>query len=271
MQPPVRSTVLGLATRSRCRASAEARCNQAFTLVELLLVVTIVGVLAALLMPALSNAKLKGKRLACLNNLRQLGLGFHLYVADNTGRLPANYPGDDPARVWVPGNMRADEDATNRVLLTRGRLFPYANHASLYHCPSDSSLRNGVARVRSYSMNGWLGSRYMERAEKPTDFRTFVLDNELAMIGPSRLWTLMDEHEASIDDSWFLVTMDDSRPFASFPATRHERGYGLSFADGHAESYAMRDPNSNWLGVLNHSLSARNTDWLRLKQVTTVR
>jgi prepilin-type processing-associated H-X9-DG protein len=83
------------------------------------------------------------------------------------------------------------------------------------------------------------------------------------------LWILADEHEASIEDGWFLVTMNDSQPFASFPATRHQRGYNLDFADGHAETFKLRDPGSQFPD--RQGVGAKNSDWLRLKQATTVR
>ena len=85
---------------------------------------------------------------------------------------------------------------------------------------------------------------------------------------PAGFVQIADEHEATIDDAWFLVTMDDSRPFASVPATRHERGYGLNFADGHAEYYKLRDPQTP---DAEQRVGAQNTDWQRLKQVTTVK
>ena len=84
-------------------------------------------------------------------------------------------------------------------------------------------------------MNGWMGSRYMETGPSEKGYRTFVRESEIAADGPASLWVIADEHEATIDDGWFLVTMDDSQPFASAPATRHRHTYDLSFADGHAE------------------------------------
>ena len=80
----------------------------------------------------------------------------------------------------------------------------------------------------------------------------------------------MDENETTLDDGWFLVTMDDSEPFASAPATRHQRSYGLNFADGHAETYRLRDPSSQF-SVAQAQIGARNADWIRLKLVTTVK
>jgi prepilin-type N-terminal cleavage/methylation domain-containing protein len=243
--------------------------DSAFTLIELLLVIAIIAVLAALLMPALATAKSKGKQTACLNNLRQLALSFQMYSADNDGKLAQNNPLAEPGgNCWVLGDMKVGADATNTAIIRQGKLFPYAGQVALYRCPTDPSRVNDVPRVRSYAMNSWVGSRYMETHSRPTGFRTYVRDSELSAVGPAMLWVIADEHEASIDDAWFLVTMDDSRPFASFPATRHERSYGLNFGDGHAEFYKLRDPKTE-LG--EGQTSPSNTDWQRLKQVTTIR
>jgi len=256
--------------QSRIAADRNVRAP-AFTLIELLSVVAIIGVLTALLLPALSAAKAKGQQTACLNNLKQLALSAQMYPADNGGKLAANIPvlafGSAPGtNAWVLGNMKSFYDATNGALIRQGLFFPYASQLPIYRCPADPSQIGSVSRARSYSMNGWMGSRYMETSFSQNNLRTFVKDNELITAGAANLWMIADEHEASIDDAWFLVTMDDSRPFASFPGTRHTRGYSLNFADGHAEKYRLRDSNSQSPAK---QVTYQNADWIRLKQVTT--
>jgi len=229
-----------------------------------------IAVLAALLLSALVAAKARAKEAICLNNLNQLTLAAQIYAADNDGKLAENHSlsNSRATNSWVLGNMQNSHDATNVTLLRQSKLFPYAHNEGLFHCPADDSQSGGVPRVRSYSMNSWMGSRDMETAPySPTGYRTFVKDSELARAGAGTLWYIADEDVTTIDDGWFLVTMDDSQPFASFPATRHFRGYGLNFVDGHTEIYRLRDPNSR--ANMSAATVKNNTDWVELKQVTT--
>jgi type II secretory pathway pseudopilin PulG len=259
--------VAKLATPPGCEGEGAYCRERAFTRTELLLVIAIIAILAALLIPALAAVQARGRRIACLDNLKQAAVSFQMYTADNDGKLAQNCPlVGVGTNSWVLGDMKVSSDSTNKTLIRQGKFFPYASQVALYRCPADPSRTGEAPRVRSYSMNGWIGSRYMETYPGSTGFRTFVRDSELAAAEPSRIWVMTDEHEVSIDDAWFLVTMDDRQPFASLPATRHEHSYGLNFADGHAEFFKMRNP-----GTGEGTSGPDNPDWQRLKAVTTTR
>src|SRR5215831_12946297 len=96
-----------------------------FTLVELLVVMAVILVLAALLLPALQRARARGQTAACINNLRQLGLAAASYSSD-AGRFPTILE-------WLydrPGQAEGD--------LTTGKLFPYLKSKSTYLCPTQA-------------------------------------------------------------------------------------------------------------------------------------
>ena len=255
---------------SKCRRRQPA----AFTLIELLVVISIIALLAAMLLPVLASAKSKGRQIACVNNLRQLVTAWIMYAGDNNTKFAVNLPTQSPAQPqatnsanWTCGDMKISQEATNATLLQLGQLYPYASQTAIYRCASDTFLSNGVSHVRSYSMNGWVGSRVMSALRGGFGYQTYVKESEMAAKGTSTIWVFIEEHEASIDDPWFLVTMDDSQPFASFPASHHQRGYNLSFADGHVERYGLHDASTISPA---YAISAKNTDWIKLKLVTTL-
>jgi prepilin-type N-terminal cleavage/methylation domain-containing protein len=250
--------------------------TRGFTLIELLTVVATIAILAALLLPILSKAKIKAQRTSCLSNLRQLGIAWMMYADDNHGFLPESYPVSNPD-VWVQGDMTKVSDVSNAALIKAGKLFPYNRTVGIYRCPAD----NGVAidgkvypTVRSYSMNSFMGARDLAIGAIPSTAAGFVpffaKDSDIPR--PDQLWVLLDEDERSINDGFF-VTDPSARIWMDFPAMsmhRHSFSYALDFADGHSAVWRLNDSRTFQVSF-NKTEQPGNTDLARLAGVTTTK
>jgi len=248
--------------------------RQGFTLIELLAVVATIAILAALLLPILSKAKIKAQRTACFSNLRQLGVAWQMYYTDNNGYLVPSFPGSP--EVWVQGNMTNAAEALNKDLIAEGRLYHYSQNTAVYHCPGDAGVAiqgKILPSVRSYSMNCFMGARDPGLPSIPdtaAGFRDFFAkDSDLPR--PSEYWVLIDEDERSINDGFF-ITDPTAQTWFDFPALsehRHNFSFTLSFGDGHSEVWRPVDPRTQQVSAPETDQFG-NKDLDRLARATTV-
>jgi prepilin-type N-terminal cleavage/methylation domain-containing protein/prepilin-type processing-associated H-X9-DG protein len=224
--------------QSRSRPSRTS--PKAFTLIELLVVIAIIAILAGMLLPALSRAKGKAQGIACMNNVKQLTLGWGLYVDDNDD-LCVNNHGIGQTKAdrnnWVNNVLSWDavDDNTNSVLVTEALLGVYVgNSVPVFKCPSDKANAANGPRVRSYSMNSLVGDPgELVDQFNPTlkqFFRTAEVGN------PSGVFLFLDEHPDTLNDGFFMNRLDDYE-WGNLPSSFHNNGANLSFLDGHAESH----------------------------------
>lgn len=253
------------------------RTKKGFTLVELLVVISIIALLLAILMPSLQKAREMGKRAVCVNQLHQITLAWMLYAEDNSDRLvnsqtspivessgewdwsnaidPSTGQPYEPTWVGWAGDTFVPEDPANKgessyhatieeqlEEIRIGTLFTYSENVASYKCPVGE-----IGNERTYSivdaMNGIRNNL----------FKDMYYDKMSQIRRPSDRMVFIDSGEVTAS-SWTINNPRSNQPYASswmeHIASRHGDGTTFSFADGHSEHWAWTNRNTKDIGKL---------------------
>lgn len=205
--------------------------RQAFTLIELGVVISILGILASLLLPALSRAQAKGWQSGCFNNARQHALAILMYADDHQDELP-------------PVTM---ETAAGEEIEWTALLSAYLPQQRVHLCPSDKHSKRVSYGFNELAFVDFEDDRPI-RAKRLTEFPRAASTLALGDLGVD------DDFATSLPDTLKMVAptdeLDDEED--ARPAARHSSRCNLGFLDGHAEAmdldnfYHRQSPSNRW-------------------------
>jgi prepilin-type processing-associated H-X9-DG protein/prepilin-type N-terminal cleavage/methylation domain-containing protein len=224
------------------RPPPATRHSCAFTLVELLVVIGIIAMLAAMLLPVLGKTTATAKRADCVSNLRQLGVAMHLYWSDNGGNcFNYNFGVTNSGQILWFGWLGPGAEGHRPFDLSQGALYPYLNGGDGRLCPGlDSTLAHfklkGTNVIFSYGCNSYLFGGPGQTAvnankiSRPVDTALFA---DAAQVND---FQAPASHRNPMLEEWYYVDLNTAYPNGHF---RHSQRANVTFGDGHVDRETM--------------------------------
>ena len=216
-----------------CNPQSAVRNRLAFTLIELLVVIALIAVLAALLLPALANAKHTAARTRCASNLRQLGLAAHLYWDEHENvSFRYNAGATNGGDLWWFGwleRWNAGNEGSRAFDPSTGPLWPYLGGRGIELCPSFDYAFAGLKLKASgaswgYGFNRLLSGANTSIVRQPSDTALFA---DAAQVNE---FQAPASHERPMLEEFFYVSTNTIEATAHF---RHRQFANVVFLDGH--------------------------------------